>query len=301
VTDLATEPSWTRDVPPEETSYLKEMLTHQWSLYGALSSLAAGAVLAIPFGFGLGAVPVLAFAAAEAVAALFVPDSARFRHRVDERKRAQRRDRVLAHLKQEIHGRVELDHPNWDAWRRMGDRLASLREIARQRRMPLEARDLERLEDARADYMGLWLAHLVIDERERSVDDRELRARVRELDARLAEDPPAAERRQLEKARQDFERILERHQQMRSREAAVDAAMLNIADTFEEVYQGVITNPTSSDATRRLQEAVDRLKIEEELEQAFHREIGEVIESPRRPAPARAARSTLAAGGERRK
>ena len=43
----------------EETPpYVREVLTSQANLYAFLGSLAAAALLSIPFGFGIGAVPV---------------------------------------------------------------------------------------------------------------------------------------------------------------------------------------------------------------------------------------------------
>ena len=53
----------------KQPSYLKEMLASQGNLYAGLSSMAAAALLSIPFGFGIAALPLIAFAAGELIAA----------------------------------------------------------------------------------------------------------------------------------------------------------------------------------------------------------------------------------------
>ncbi|MEF8705745.1 MAG: hypothetical protein V5B07_04855 [Candidatus Accumulibacter sp. UW27] len=60
-------------------SYVKEVLTSQPNLYAFLGSLAVGALLSIPFGFGVGALPLIAFAAGDILAALHVPSLPTFR------------------------------------------------------------------------------------------------------------------------------------------------------------------------------------------------------------------------------
>ena len=54
-------------------SYVREVLTSQTNLYAGLGSLALGVVLSIPFGFGIGALPLIAFAAGDILAALHIP------------------------------------------------------------------------------------------------------------------------------------------------------------------------------------------------------------------------------------
>jgi hypothetical protein len=53
-------------------SYVREVLTSQTNLYAGLGSLALGVVLSIPFGFGIGALPLIAFAAGDILAALHI-------------------------------------------------------------------------------------------------------------------------------------------------------------------------------------------------------------------------------------
>jgi hypothetical protein len=54
---------------------------------------------------------------------------------------------------------------------------------------------------------------------------------------------------------------------------AIDASLMSIPDAIEEVFQHAVSVPMASDASERLQEAVDRLSIEEELEEDIRVEL----------------------------
>ncbi len=268
---------WERNAGGEEINYLKEMISSQTSMLGAVGAVAAGAVLSIPLGLGFAAIPVLGFVAAEAIAALFIPDSPVFRRKVELRKRRERRAQARDHLTREIEGRVGADASNWAAYERMRARLESLKELVKHRDSAMSDDDLERLEDASVDYLGLWLARIVMAERRNTVDVRKIQRKIAEIVDQLQRSEGAVEIRRLEKARDDLERILKRQEELWTRETSVEAAMLSMADTFEEVYQRVMTNPKSVDVAAQLNEAVDRMKVEEELDFAVDAELGDLL------------------------
>ena len=273
---------WERNEGGEEISYLKEMITSQTSLLSGLGALAAGAILSIPLGLGFAAIPVLGWAAAEAIAALFVPSSPVFRHKIDLRKRRERREQARQHMSQEITNRVGGDAKNWVVYWRMRERLESLRELVKHRDNSLSDTDVERLDDATVDYLGLWLARIVMAERRRTVDVKQIRGKVARIERQIERSESALEVRKLEKARADLERILKRQDALWTRETSVEAAMLSMADTFEEVYQRLMTNPQSVDVAEHLNSAVDRMAIEEELDLAVDRELDELLHKRRR-------------------
>lgn len=274
----------------EAVSYLKEMVKHPASVYGLLGMIALGAVASIPLGLGVGVIPLLAFAAGESIAALFVPNSPVFREMVDRKKRAERRENFRDHLTEKVEAKVGGDHPHWSVYHRMRERLDSLREIAANRSTSLSPYDVERLDEATVDYLGLWLARLVMSERRNTLDERGIRSRIESIDQQL-EDAARVERKRLAKARQDLERILKRRSSLSARETAVEAAMLSMSDTFEEVYQRVMTDPTSTDVAQELQNAVERLGIEEELDFAVEEELGDLLQTRRKRAAQAQARS----------
>ena len=159
----------------------------------------------------------------------------------------------------------------------MRERVESLTQIAHNRQTAMSERDVERLDDATVDYLGLWLAWLVMAERWQNVDEDGIAKRIGAIDRQIEKLEDSMERRRLEKARADLERILSRRKTLWGRATEVEAKMLAMTDTLEEVYQRVITNPNSDDATTQLQEAVERMKVEEEIDMAVDAELDTLL------------------------
>jgi hypothetical protein len=256
----------------DEPSYLMEMLSHQYTLYGLLGSVAAGSLLAIPYDLGLAALPLLGFSALTSLAALFVPSALPFRRWVDRRHHDQRRAATRAHLMRELASRVGAEHANWSVHARMEQRVASLRELAKQRSSAFFEAELERLDDATVDFLGLWLARCSMSERLAHLIAEDLPAKLAHTEARLESASPN-DRRALEKARADLERLLASQTRIETHETALETAMLAMSDALEEVYQGVMSNPASNEASTRLQQAVDRMRIEDDLGSALEEDL----------------------------
>ena len=117
---------WEMTSANEDVSYFKEMLTHQVSIGTMLSALSIGALVSIPMGLGIGAIPILMAVAGQAIAALFVPSSPVFRKMVDDRNRKDHRDKAREHLKEQKHeflratqtGRLTtVCWSDWTAWK----------------------------------------------------------------------------------------------------------------------------------------------------------------------------------------
>ncbi|MDG1483406.1 MAG: hypothetical protein P8R54_27695 [Myxococcota bacterium] len=272
-----------------EISYLKEMVTSSTSIYGLLGTLTVAALLSIPLGVGIAAIPVLFFTAVQAIAALFIPSSPIFQAAVQKRKRAERRQNSREHLVEEIERRDTGEGQfHWRAYHRMRERVESLNQIAGNRQTAMSERDVERLDDATVDYLGLWLAWLVMAERWQNVDEDGIAKRVEAINRQLDKLDDSTERRRLEKARIDLERILARRKTLWGRATEVEAKMLAMTDTLEEVYQRVITNPNSDDATQQLQDALERMKVEEKIDMAVDAELDTLLSKGRKAAAAKA-------------
>jgi hypothetical protein len=275
----------------EAISYLKEMVTHPTSIYSLLGTLTLAALVSIPLGVGLAAIPVLMYAAVQAIAALFIPSSPVFQEMINRKKRIERREKMRRHLVSEIERREDDGQFHWRAYHRMRERVESLNEFAEARNAALSPRDVERLDDATVDYLGLWLGWLVMAERWQNTDEEGLRRRVEAIDRQL-EKVSGVEAKRLEKAREDLERILKRRESLWGRATEIEAKMLAMSDTLEEVYQRVMLNPHSGDAAGQLQEAVERMKVEEEIDYAVDAELENLLgSSKKRKARAAQARS----------
>ena len=53
--------------------------------------------------------------------------------------------------------------------------------------------------------------------------------------------------------------------------------MLSLPDTVEEIYQTLITTPAAGDARGQLQEAIERLRLEEELDGSYTIELDQAL------------------------
>ncbi|MEN8260011.1 MAG: hypothetical protein ABFS02_05400 [Pseudomonadota bacterium] len=257
-------------------SYLWEMLTSQGNIYAGLSAAALGTVLSIPFGFAVGLIPVVCFAAAEVIASMFVPNSMKFRQSVDLKYRRKRRENVRRHLLDELVSRLPEDSAELSVYQRMLDRIQSLRAIAANRSSSMTESDIERLDDACVDYLALLLAKVLSEERARGMDSEALRVRAETIHAQLKGSKNMADRRTLQKARDDVEILIERYRRLELRKTAIETALLAMPDTLEEIYHNMITNPNASNAADSLQSAVERLRLEEELDYAIAREVDAV-------------------------
>ena len=274
----------------DQPAYVWEMLKRPLNLNLGLGTLAAATFLAIPLGAAGFALPLLLFGAGEAIAAMFIPSSASFRVSVDREHAARRRAQTAAHLKDALTRRVGEQDSRWGVYDRLCERIASLREMARHRKSGLSEQDLLRLDDSAVDYLGLWLAEQSMIERQVAVDERNIERRIQENRLQIA--AGAEDTRSLQKACADLEELLLRHRRLASRRAAVEAALLSLPDALDEIYDAVVTLPAGGEAGGRLQEAIDRLRLEEELENSYGAEIREIV-------PARLPRAGAAAGSPR--
>ncbi|WP_257386866.1 hypothetical protein [Tahibacter caeni] len=279
---MTLDPAWNRGSEQEQPSYLWAMLTAPLNVNLFLATLAGSTFLSIPYGAPGAILPLLAFAAGEAIASMFIPASSTFRAKVDRKLKLQRRDAAAMHLRGEIARRCTEHDPRWEVYRNLQERVRSLREMGSHRRSALGERELERIEDTAIDYLGLWLAELSMDERQDSVNERDVERRIADIGKRL--DAGAEDGRSLRKARADLEELLLRHRRLASRKAAVEAALLSLPDAVEEIYQAIITNSSAAEGGARLSEAIERLRLEEELESSYGAEIQSIVQ----PAAARA-------------
>lgn len=279
-------------------SYLREMLSSQGNLYAGLGALAAGALLSIPFGFGVGALPLIAFAAGELIAALYVPALPTFRERVDRRHRAANRDAARARLLAEIEARSKRRGAlpaNLQTYLRLAERVDSLYRHAAARPGQLSCRDVERLDEATIEYLCMWLALLVMDDRAAAINLREVEERIAALEREAKSPAPGSDLRQLQKARADYLAILERHRRMGSRKRALEAAMLSMPDQIEEIYQTIMTAPATENAGARLEDALAKLRLQEDIEAELAGDLAEAIPGMVSPLPAAARPRHLAA------
>lgn len=260
----------------KEPSYLGAMLTSQGNLYTGLGTGAIAVLLSIPFGFGIGAIPLIAFAAGELIAAMYIPNSSKFRDSVDRRFRAERRWTTRKRLLEEIHARRQKPaafEQTYSTWLKMTERVNALYRHAADPRTKLQNFEIERLDDATIEYLCIWLARLVMEDRADSVNLKEIEQRVTTIDRELASTRPGVDARQLQKARAEYLSLIERHNRMLSRKTAIEAAMLSMPDQMEEIYQTIMTTPANVDLGAKLDDSIEKLRLQEDIEAELSGEI----------------------------
>lgn len=268
----------------DKPSYLAAMLTSQANLYAVLGVGAVAALAAIPFGLIGAAVPLIALATGEALAALVVPDMSTFRAKVDERlrksQRASARESILLEMAKRIpiqfQGRTiaparneRLSQENKSRMRgynTMVEQIGSLAQVAQDRKSALGDREVERMYEASIDYLSLWLARLVIDAREGNIDIREVHSKMREIESKIPSSTPKVAS-QLRHAHKEYAAIVARRNSLEGKSASIDAALAAMPDKIEEIYQMVIASPYSIGMGDKLEGSLSRLRIAEELEQ----------------------------------
>jgi hypothetical protein len=270
------DPAWNRGTEQEQPSYLWAMLTTPLNINLFLATLASSTFLSIPYGAPGAILPLLAFAAGEAIASMFIPASSTFRAKVDRTLKLKRREAAALHLRGEIARRCTEHDARWEIYRNLQERVRSLREMSSHRRSALGERELDRIEDTAIDYLGLWLAELSMDERQDSVNERDIERRIAEIGKRIEQG--AEDARSLRKAKGDLEELLLRHRRLASRKAAVEAALMSLPDAVEEIYQAIITSTSAAEGGARLTEAIERLRLEEELESSYGAEIEHIVQ-----------------------
>lgn len=286
-------------------SYVREMLTSQGNLYALLGSLAAGVALSLPFGFGIGAIPLIAFAAGELIAALYVPEMGSFRNKVDRKYRRQYRTAMRDQLLREIESRskrVSVFQHLMRTYTHMSERVAALYARAESGITPLAVDDVERLEDATIEYLCMWLAGLAMDHRQALINPSDIEARIAAVDEELRAPKPGSDVRQLQKARADFVAIVESHHRMQSRQRALEAAMLAMPDQMEEIYQTIMTASGAQEFGARLEEAMTKLRLQEDIEAELAGDLADAVPAiaNRMPRPAALQSQTAAAAARPR-
>ena len=261
--------------PEEDLNYLFEMVkapVNGWALAGGLI---AGSIASIAVGVpGLILLPAIVQAGANGLMALFLPESPVFRAGIDRKKRRQRREAMRRHIVSEIQRRFKTQHKNWEVYEGMRQQLYSLRQTVKTEETTLSEWDVERMDDTTVNFLRLWLARLSIAERQDSVDVSVLGRRARSIEKQIAAgDLSVVDRKRLEQAGSDLDKILKRHRSFGLQDTALSASMLSIADGFSEVYHRVMSNPAGADLSSFMNNAVDRMNVTEELDFAADAEL----------------------------
>ena len=280
----------------KETSYLGAMLTSQANLNAVLGGGALAVLASFPFGLVGAALPLLALGVGEVIASLVVPDLPSFRAKVDQSNRRARRDGVRTTLLAELARRIPVevsgsnltsrggqpletaDRKRKTAFNRMIEQIQALSDVAKDRDSSLGESEIERLDEATLDFLSLWIARLIIEEREGASDLRDIRGKLAQIEQSLPEvDRTTAA--QLRRAQAEYQGILDRRTALVGKTVAIDAALAAMPDKIEEIYQMIIAAPYSKGIGDRLEDSLSRLRLADELEQELSLNLSDTLPS----------------------
>ena len=279
------------DEKRKEQSYLKAMLTSNANINAGILSALASALLSYKYGAAGAMLPLIAFGAGEFLAAMFIPTMSTFRHSVDKKARAAAREALRRQLTSDLDQRADANADEWRRYGRMRDVALALERLRAAGRKGVGEAEVERVEDSCNDYLGLWLSQLRFQERAEMVDEQNIDERIESVRRQAAE--PGADRVSLDKALRDLEALRARYRRMNGRQAAVEAAMLSLPDAAEEIYHAAAATASAESAGPGLQEAIDRLRLNEEIQHSLEFDdllpTGGTNVTPITQAPAKAA------------
>ncbi|HEY4039349.1 MAG TPA: hypothetical protein VGM15_11045 [Burkholderiaceae bacterium] len=267
--------------PDEEVrqpSYLQAFLFGSENVHFSLGAAAAAVALSFPFGSaGLLFVGGL-YVTCELLGMLFIPDMPSFRSRVDRKFiDAQRQAQTDALMTQVLaFGNNPTASARMKVYRRMSQRADALERMVRSGTCSLKGEDIRRLRDACRDYLQRWLACETVKERQQNVQTGDIQRKLDDVTRLLKGTEVDADRRQLTAAHDEYTQLLQRQQRLQSRLVAIEASLESMPDAIEEVFQHAVSMPMASDSSERLQDAVDRLRIEEDLDADIRAELGSI-------------------------
>lgn len=263
----------------DKIPYLQEMLLNPVNINIGLGALALGAVASIPFGLSFGSIPLLAFLAGDVVASLYIPSSDKFKKEVDRKYRIKNRETIRINLLNEIKKKFDLVKNNnkynhiYINYEKMNNVIKSLYDYANNSKTKLHRHEVEQLDDVTVEYLRLWLAKIVIEERGSSFEIDDIKKRVNVINNNLPLQKTDVDKRQLEKAKNEYTSMINRHNRMSIKIVAIDAAIISIPDQVNEVYQMIITTPVGEDISGKLNESLSKLILQEDIEielDSFH-------------------------------
>jgi hypothetical protein len=153
----------------------------------------------------------------------------------------------------------------------MQERLKSLRKFAASDQSTLSFYDLEKLDETTLDYLRLFYSRVHLRERMGN-GDGPIHNQIGDIEEQLEQTQSSIDRKRLSTAKAHLVKILQRRARLPAKDTATAAQMTAMAETFEEMYHQVASNPGGG-VSDFLQDAIARMNIEEELGAAVEEEL----------------------------
>lgn len=256
---------------------------------GNVSLMLGGAAIATALSFTHGllgaAFPLLVTLGIEVIACLFVPDMTTFRRWADTQRKTRARMETTERLLREIQKRCSSSNQfqkYLESHRDVMQLVGSVLDIAQKRPGALGLEDRERIAVVPAEYLGLQLSLLVMDERSDAIDLREVNRKRAQIASQIEQPESGMDVQALERAHDEYAALIARHQRMQSKRSAIEAAMVSLPDQLSEIYQIVMGESSQTDGAR-LSDAIASLRLRQDIEAEIADDLSGAILDTRSP------------------
>lgn len=271
---------------------VKAWFGSEHSILAFVVPIVPGMLLAFTAGSGAGAMWALAglvffIACVQLVGCWVSIANPSVRARLETRRRASIRDRAISGLIEELsrHLDIKMDYETGrirrnvhvrlkddnryavDAYNAMLDRIQALRKAVDNGHSRLSGHDVERIEEALVDYLSLWVSRLSISNHRLSTRSGDIEDSIKDIEKRIKSARSQLEHEQLVRAVNDHNETLARRDNMRARDAAIEAVMRSLPDKVEEIHQLAMLSRSPSSFDNRLEDCLSRLHIAERVDE----------------------------------
>ena len=275
-------------------NYLRELLLHDYNIYGAAFAVASSVAMSIPLD-SLGWLPMFLFAAVQVLMITGgVADSGKWVKYIDTKYRNESREvsrsRLLDDLKPYLSRNII--KPYMAQYFQMQTRVEAMYGIARDARSQIGIQDVDQFNDMTINYLSLLLAWVGFDNSMTAQRVADAKANVEKIQVQLRGNVGTLDKTHLIKALNDYQGIIDRAQRRAARVTTIESSLSTIPDKLEEVYQMLVTSPYSNETSQRIEESLNTLLRQEEVDSLIESELSAMtngVVSPLRKAPVKQA------------
>ncbi len=248
----------------ERKSYWGAFLKHPYNQALVLGASALSVLASFPYGWDAMALTMLGLVAVQIVGLAIVPGLPIFQMAVDKAAARTAREARRTRLRQEIE--VHGGSHYIDDYERMFARVNALYRTASDRSTALSERDVDQLDTLTVDYLGMCLSDAIQRQQDGTAASALVIKKLKAVEQQLSQrDLSKDEETQLRRAKAEYDELLVRQARMQSRRSALEASLVSMPVRMEELYQMVMTAPSSGNLGALLEDSVSKLRVAEEV------------------------------------
>lgn len=257
----------------ENINYWKEFVTSQSALMGFVGSIGVGALLSVALTPGFALIPPLLFLSGGAVASMFIPTSVLYQEHIRSQKRKEKYERIENELIAVLKEKSPNAEDKWMQYWKLKEQWETMKKWSKQGGSLAEY-EIASFESSILNYLQMWCSLESMKASSAAIDLYALERKIESIDDEISKASDVISQKQLLQAQLEYKKIVARHQDLKTRTIAMEAKMVSLVHGFEEIYQRLISGQLSSSTD--IQDALKRLRIEEELDMAVDLELSSI-------------------------